>query len=91
MEIMRQICKTFKSNGDNRPSTLVMPSKVPIWSKEITLEIYLKHIDLWVTNISEIEKDTKYQYLVESLKINKDMKGLGKYVGEHILPILDKV
>ena len=28
--------------------------------------------------------------MVESLKTNKDVKGLPRYVGEHVLPILDK-
>ena len=29
--------------------------------------------------------------MAEGLKMNKDIKGLGKYVGEHILPVLDTV
>ena len=28
--------------------------------------------------------------MVESLKTNKDVKGLPRYVGEHVLPALDK-
>ena len=31
----------------------------------------------------------KYPDLVESHKTNKEIKGLPKYIGEHILPILE--
>ena len=40
--------------------------------------------------MEEIPEYVKYQDLIESLKTNKEIKGLPKYVGEHILPILDK-
>ena len=39
--------------------------------------------------LEEIPEHVKYADLVESLKTNKDIKGLQKYVGEHILPILE--
>merc|ERR1712030_63092 len=32
----------------------------------------------------------KYQDFVENLKLNKDIKGLPRFVGEHVLPVLEK-
>ena len=39
--------------------------------------------------MEEIPEYVKYADLVESLKTNKDIKGLPKYIGEHILPVLE--
>ena len=39
-------------------------------------------------NNAKVLKNTKYQDLVESLNVNKQIKGLLKYVGEHILSML---
>ena len=39
--------------------------------------------------MEEIPEHVKYADLVESLKVNKEIKGLHKYVGEHILPVLE--
>ena len=38
----------------------------------------------------EIPEWMKYHDLTESLKVNKDIKDLPRYVGEHMLPVLDK-
>ena len=32
----------------------------------------------------------KYHDFVESLKVNKDVKGLPRFVAEHVLPVLEK-
>ena len=36
----------------------------------------------------DVPVNTQYQDLVESLKVNKEVNGLAKYVGEHVLPVL---
>ena len=45
-------------------------------------------------NLTEINEEIpeviKYHDLVESLKLNKDIKDLPRYVGEHVLPVLEK-
>ncbi len=38
----------------------------------------------------EVPTNTKYQDFVENLKLNKDIKGLPRFVGEHVLPVLEK-
>ena len=41
--------------------------------------------------LKEIPEHVIYADLIESLKTNKEIKGLQKYVGEHILPVLEVV
>ena len=41
--------------------------------------------------IKDVPANTQYQHLLKSLKMNKDVRGLQKYVAEHILPILDYI
>ena len=38
----------------------------------------------------EIPEFIEYPNLKESLKSNKDIKDLPRYVGEHVLPVLEK-
>ena len=54
------------------------------------LEVYAKQLHTWSDILEDIPEYVKYQNLMESLKTNKEIKGLPKYVGEHILPILEK-
>ena len=32
----------------------------------------------------------KYHNFMESLKVNKDIKDMSQYVGEHVLPVLER-
>ena len=56
----------------------------------MTLETFSKQLQTWSDILEEIPEYVKYQDLMESLKTNKEIKGLPKYVGEHILPILER-
>ena len=42
----------------------------------------------WTQTNSDIPENTKFQDLVESLKVTKKIKGLTKYIGENNLPML---
>ena len=53
------------------------------------METFSKQLQTWSDILEEIPEYVKYADLVESLKTNKEIKGLPKYV-EHILPILEK-
>ena len=53
------------------------------------METYTKQIQTWLDVLEEIPEHVKYADLVESLKTNKEIKGIQKYVGEHILPVLE--
>ena len=54
------------------------------------METYIKQLITWSDILEDISEYVKYQYLMESLKTNKEVKGLPRYVGEHILPTLEK-
>ena len=68
---------------------MTKPAKVPVWTKDLTLETYIKQIQSWSDVLEEIPEHVKYADLIESLKTNKDIKGLQNYVGEHILLVLE--
>ena len=56
----------------------------------MSLETYTKQIMTW-TGINEgVPEYMKFHDFIEELKKNKDIKGLQRYVTEHILPVLIK-
>ena len=57
----------------------------------MTLETFLRQLDIWKTSNTDVPESTHFQDLVESLKLNKEIKGLAKYVSEHILMTLNTV
>ena len=76
---------------ENKTAKLVKPAKVSIWNKEMTFAVYLKALEAWMEQNKDISEHVRFQDVIESLKMNKDVNGLAKYVGEHILPVLDTV
>ena len=76
---------------ENKTAKIVKPARVPAWTKTMTLEVYLKALEVWMEQSRDIPEHVKYNDVVESLKQNKEVSGLEKYVGEHILPVLDTV
>ena len=77
------------STVSNKPKLLTKPAKVPMWTKDLTLETYIKQVQSWTDVLEDIPEHVKFADLIESLKTNKEIKGLQKYVGEHILPVLE--
>ena len=74
----------------NKVIKMTKPAKVPSWTKDMSLQTYSKQIAIW-TGINEYVPDyVKYHDLMEELKKNKDIKGIQKYVAEHIIPALVK-
>lgn len=57
----------------------------------MTLNTSLKQVEIWTKNRSESEENPKLQDLVESLEMNKEIKRLEKYLGEHILLLFNKI
>ena len=80
---------TGVSTVNNKPKLLTKPAKVPMWTKDLTLETYIKQVQSWTDVLEDIPEHVKFADLIESLKTNKEIKGLQKYVGEHILPVLE--
>ena len=74
----------------SKVTKLTKPAKVLSWSKDMTLETYAKQLQTWTDMLEYIPEFIKCQDLVESLKNNKEIKGLSRYVREHVLPVLEK-
>merc|ERR1711867_166827 len=72
-------------------SKLVKPAKVPSWTKGMKLEAYLKALEVWTEMNKDVSEAVRFQDVIESLKINKEIEGLAQYVGEHVIPKLDTI
>ena len=57
----------------------------------MSLEMFRRQIENRQANSTNVPESTHFQDLVESLKHNREIKGLTKYVGEHILTTLNTV
>ena len=74
----------------SRVTKLTKTAKVLSWSKDMTLETYAKPLQTQTDILEDIPEFVKFQDLVENLINNKEIKGLPRYVGEHVLPVLEK-
>ena len=74
----------------NKVTKLTKPAKVPSWTKDMSLETYSKQIATWTGINEDVPEYVKYHDLMEELKKNKDIKGIQKYVVDHVIPVLIK-
>ena len=74
-----------------RTNKLIKPAKVPSWSKGMQLRAYKKSIEVWMENNKDMPEAAKYQDIIETLKMNKEIEGLSKYIGEHVVGKLDTI
>ena len=77
----KEMCNLFK----DRPNKLVKPAKVPSWSKDMKLDAYLKVLEVWMEMNKDVSEAVRFQDVIESLKMNKKIEGLAKYVREHVI------
>ena len=89
-ENMNVLVESLNTKKDDsvRMARVTKSAKVPTWSKDISLETYIKQIETWNEVNEDVPTNTKYQDFIENLKLNKDIKGLPRFVGEHVLPVL---
>ena len=85
-----EVTTTPSIGAGNRSKLLTKPAKVPTWTRDLTLETFSKQLQTLSDILDEIPEFVKYRDLMESLKTNKEIKGLPKYVGEHIISIQEK-
>ena len=71
-----------------RTAKLMKPAKVPSWNKDMSLETYVKQLTAWQEINEEVPEFAKYHELIEELKKNKEIKGLQKFIADHILPVV---
>ena len=83
----KEMCNMFK----DRPNKLVKAAKVPSWSKDMKLDAYVKALEVWMEMNKDVGEAVRFQDVIESLKMNKEIEGLAKYVGEHVITRLDTI
>merc|ERR1712121_92180 len=52
---------------------------------------YLKALEVWMEMNKDVSEAVRFQDVIESLKINNAIEGLAQYVGEHVIPRLDRI
>ena len=55
----------------------------------MSLETYVKQLTTWQQINEDIPEFAKYHKLIEELKKNKEIKGLQKFLADHILPVIE--
>ena len=75
----------------NGTAKIMKPVRPPAWTKNMTLEVYIKALEVWVTQNREMPELVKYQEVLETLKQNKEISGLEEYIGKHVFSALDTV
>merc|ERR1711895_27527 len=83
--------KAFKALTIGTTDKLIKPAKVPSWSKGMQLRPFIKSIEVWLENNKDMPEHSKYNEIIESLKMNKDIEGLSLYIGEHVVGKLDTI
>ena len=76
------------TSSSPRPAKLTKPAKVPSWTKDMSLETYVKQLTTWQEINEDIPEYAKNHELIEELKKNKEIKGLQKFLADHILPVI---
>ena len=60
---MTAMIETFK--GSNIGTTkLVKPAKVPGWTKEMKLDVYLKALEVWMETNKDVSEVVRYQDII---------------------------
>ena len=75
--------------SSHRPAKLTKPEKVPSWTKDMSLQTYVKQLTTWQQINEDIPEFGKFLELIEELKKNKEIRGLQKFLAEHILPVIE--
>ena len=88
---LQEMTEAIMSGNRDRPNKLVKPAKVPSWSKGMKLEVYEKSLEVWMEMNKDLSEAVRYQDVIESLKMNKEIEGLAKYIGEHVIGKLDTI
>ena len=53
---------------ETKTAKLVKPAKVSVWTKEMTLAVYLKALEVWMEHNQDISKHVRFQDVIESLR-----------------------
>ena len=56
----------------------------------MSLQIFIKQDETWSDINEDVSEFSKYHNFIESLNTKKDVKGLPRFVAEHVVPVLEK-
>ena len=91
LEGLKSMTEAIANGNTGRPNKLIKPAKVPSWCKGMKIQAYKKSIEVWMENNKDMPEAAKYQDIIETLKMNKEIEGLSKYIGEHVVGKLDTI
>merc|ERR1711867_380376 len=55
------------------------------------LDVFVKSLQVWMEMNKDVSEAVRYQDVIEFLKVNKEIEGLAKNVGEHVITRLDTI
>ena len=58
--------------------------------KDMSLETYNTQLTTWSEIKDDVPEHVKYHNLIKELKRNKEIKGLQRFIADHIFPVLEK-
>ena len=91
INMQNEVTTVIKAIQKGTTNKLIKPAKVPAWSKGMQLRPFIKSLEVWMENNKDLPEHSKYNEIIESLKLNKEIEGLSLYIGEHVVGKLDTV
>merc|ERR1711989_15675 len=91
INLQNEVTTAIKAIQIGTTNKLIKPAKIPVWSKGMQLTPFIKSLEVWMENNRELPDHSKYNEIIESLKLNKEIEGLSLYIGEHVVGKLDTV
>ena len=91
INMQNEVTTVIKAIQKGTTNKLKKPAKVPAWSKGMQLRPFIKSLEVWLENNKDLPEHSKYNEIIESLKLNKEVEGLSLYIGEHVVGKLDTV
>merc|ERR1711873_264680 len=91
INLQNQVATAIKAIQIGTTNKLIKPAKVPVWSKGMQLTPFIKSLEVWYETNKDLPEHSKYNEILESLKLNKEIERLSLYIGEHIVGKLDTV
>merc|ERR1712115_675425 len=91
VNLQNQVATAIKAIQKGTTNKLIKPAKVPVWSKGMQLTPFIKSLEVWIENNKDLPEHSKYNEIIESLKMKKEIEGLSLYIGEHVVGKLDTV
>ena len=70
----REHSPSGSSSPSTRPAKLTKPAKVPSWTKDMSLETYIKQLTAWQQINEDIPETAKYHELIEELNSNSTLE-----------------